>query len=281
MKHRMFAPAVLALALAAALAACTKPAPAPAEPSTPPPVAADTRQPTLTPAPVPTPTPTPVPVEAPAWGNQVFSRAFTATDGTTVLSVQYTMPLVQNTDTCPAGVAINQWYKDEGALRMSEAEEEYEMAVADYDVSTAAGFSFVAPSREMTYQVVYEDSAAISVRRELYVDYGGAHPWVYRLSEQFDARTGLQLNFSDFFSDADAVLERVQAAFLACPELSGAIAAGTLSADQVAVAYQPENFYLTEDGFVFWIQGNTLPAQNSPIEVTVPYNQLEDVTIYG
>jgi len=55
-----------------------------------------------------------------------------------VLTASFTLPLIQNTDACPAGAAINEWYKAEGASRMLEAEEAYEMAVADYDVSDAA-----------------------------------------------------------------------------------------------------------------------------------------------
>lgn len=36
---------------------------------------------------------------------------------------------------------------------MLEAEEAYEMAVADYDVSKAAGFPFYPTTQEMTYQI--------------------------------------------------------------------------------------------------------------------------------
>lgn len=71
---------------------------------------------------VPTPTPTPAPA-APKWGDQVFAKTFTSGDGATVLTASFTLPLIQNTDACPAGAAINEWYKAEGASRMLEAEE--------------------------------------------------------------------------------------------------------------------------------------------------------------
>ena len=45
----------------------------------------------------------------------MFAKTFTAGDGATVLTASFTLPLVQNTDACPAGTAINDWYKQEGS----------------------------------------------------------------------------------------------------------------------------------------------------------------------
>ena len=47
------------------------------------------------------------------------------------------------------------------------------------------------------------------------------------------------------------------------------------------MAWQPERFYLTEEGYVFWLAGGELPGVNSPIEVTLPYAGLEDVSLHG
>ena len=131
----------------------------------------------------------------------MFAKTFTAGDGATVLTASFTLPLVQNTDACPAGTAINDWYKQEGSSRMLEAEEQYEMAVADYDVSQAAGFPFSPTTQEMTYTVAYEDENLISIRRELYVAAeGAAHPSAFLLAETFDAATGEKLGFSRVFT---------------------------------------------------------------------------------
>ena len=261
----------LVLTLTLCLSACDG-APAPSSPSPDP-----MSTPTASQTPAATPTPTP-PAEAenepPVWGDQVFARQYTAGDGATVMTVKYTLPMVQNTDTCPAGLAINQWYKDEGQSRMSSAEENYEMVVADYDVSAAAGLTFTPTTEEMSYTVTRQDESVISVCREWYVNGGGAYPSVFRLSEQFDAVTGAQLNFAHFCSDADAVLEQVTDAFLAQPDLSQAVAEGALTREEIAAAVQPEDFYLTDSGYVFWIQGNTLPAVHSPVEVTLSYDAL-------
>ena len=273
MKRNKLFPAALALSLAFALTCCAKPAPAPVDTAAPTPAA------TATPA--PEATPTPVPAEPPVWGEQAFRRTFTAGDGTQVMSVSYTLPMVQNTDACPAGTAINAWYQTEGHNRLMEAEEQYEMVVADYDVSTDAGLPFTATVQEMTSRVTYEDEAVISVAREWYLNSGGAYPTVFRLSEQFDAQTGSQLGFADFFSDTDAALGRIVSAFLAQGEISRAISSGALSEEQVRLSFQPEHFYLTEEGYTFWLQGGDLPALHSPVEAAIPYDQLEDVSAHG
>ena len=104
MKKRIVLSGLLAAALTLSLTACggdkmpeETPVPTPIQTSTP----------------VPTPTPTPAPA-APKWGDQVFAKTFTSGDGATVLTASFTLPLIQNTDACPAGTAINEWYKAEG-----------------------------------------------------------------------------------------------------------------------------------------------------------------------
>ena len=270
MKKQTILTGVSALALALFLTACSGPAPE----ITPSPTAVPA--PTATPSPTPTPEPTPIP-EPPQWGEQVFTQDYTAGDGTQVMTVYYTLPMVQNTDTCPAGQAINDWYKADGASRMESAEASYEQVVADYDVSKAAGFPFTPVSEEMNYEVVLSTDQVISIRRSWYINSGAAYPTVFQLGENFDPQTGIKLTFTDFFTDAQAVQDRVVQAFLASPELS----AGDFTQAAVAAAYQPEQFCLTSEGYVFWIQGNTLPAVHSPVEVTIPYDALKDVSMYA
>lgn len=274
MKRIRLLSGLLAGALALTLAACG-PREDP-EPSVSPsalPAPSPSASPETEPTPTPSPEATPAPAAEPVWGEQSFARTFTAGDGTTVLSVNYVLPLVQNTDACPAGTAINDWYKAQGADLLGYAEDNYEMSVSDYEVSKASGYSFTPTTEEMTYEVTYADEAVYSVRRTWTVS--GAMPYssTFRLSEQFDAATGAKLGFADLFADADGVGERVVAAFLAQEE----IAAGGFTEAQITAAYQPEHFYLTEEGFVFWIQGNDLPALHSPVEVTLSFDSLADL----
>lgn len=270
MKTIRYLSLLLAAALAVTLAAC---APSPAGAETPP---GNSGAPVQT-APAETSAPTARPAEAPVWGETHFSKDFTAGDGTVILQVDYALPQVQNPDACPAGAAINAWYESEGQNRLKEDEESYELAVADYEVSQSLGFDYQAPVREMSSEVIYQSEGVISVRRTLYSNYGGAHPLAFRLSEQFDAASGKKLAFSDFFTDTAAVVSRVTEAFLTQSELRD----GSYTQEGITVAVQPENFYLTDGGYVFWIQGGSLPAVNSPVEVTLSYDQLADWSVHG
>lgn len=269
MKRSKLLSGLLAGALALTLAACAQPDPLPSG----------------SPLPESSPTPSAVPsapVESaadalPVWGEQTFARTFAAGDDTTVLSVEYTLPMVQNTDTCPAGAAINDWYKNLGSSLLVSAEDNYEAAVSDYEVSKTAGYTFTPTVERMDYEVAYMDSMVYSVRRQWQVSGGMPYSSTFQLAEHFDARTGIKLGFADLFSDADTVQKRVVAAFLEQEE----IVAGQFTEAQIIAVYQPENFYLTKEGYTFFLQGNDLPALHSPVEVTLSYDALKDVSLHG
>ena len=270
MKKRILA-GLLAGLLVLSLSACTKSDPTPSgSPSAEP-------TPSAVPTPSAEPTPTPTPAQPPVWTEQTFARTFTAGDGTTVLSVEYILPMVQNTDDCPAGTAINDWYKKEGSALLTGAEDNYETAISDYEVSKAAGYTFTATAEKMNYEVTYADNMVYSIRRTWNVTGGMPYPSTFTVAEQFDAQTGIKLGFADLFSDADKVQDRVIAAFLKQDE----IVAGQFTEAQLIAVYQPENFCLTEDGYTFWIQGNDLPALHSPVEVTLSYDSMKDVSLRG
>lgn len=270
MKKRILA-GLLAGLLIFSLSACTQTDPTPS--------GSPSAEPTPSAAPTPSaePTPTPTPAEPPVWSEQTFSRTFTAGDGTTVLSVEYILPMIQNTDTCPAGAAINDWYKKEGASLLTGAEDNYEAAVSDYEVSKTAGYAFTATAEKMNYEVTYSDNIVYSIRRTWNITGGMPYPSTFIVSEQFDAQTGIKLGFADLFSDADKVQDRVVAAFMKQEEIK----AGQFTEAQIIAVYQPENFCLTEEGYTFWIQGNDLPALHSPVEVTLSYDSLKDVSLHG
>lgn len=258
---------VLTLALALLLAACSGGAPE------------ATPTPSAEPAPTPSPSAQATPAadpEPPEWGDQVFAKTYTAGDGTQVMTVSYTLPMVRNTDSCPAGQAINDWYKQAGAACMAAAEENYELVVADYDVSHSTNLPFTPVSEEMSYEVLLSTDQVISVSRTWYISSGAAYPTVFQLGENFDPSTGIKLTSADFFTDADAVKSRVVDAFLDTPGLEG-----LYSRAEVEAVYQAEQFCLTPEGYAFWIQGNSLTAAHSPVQVVLSYDALKDVSMYA
>ena len=110
----------------------------------------------------------------------------------------------------------------------------------------------------------------------------GGRPTVFLLSEQFDAVMGEKLDFTDFFTDADAVRARVVDALLdQRSELAAAVEQGTLTRDAITAAVQVDNFYCTAEGYVFWLQGGALPAMNSPLSAVLTYDAMKDVSADG
>ena len=256
-------------ALLLVLASCSPKAPAPS-PST---------------APVPTPsasTPSPTPTYtyvAPVLSEQVFTQDYTADDGTTVLSVSYTLPDFENKSDSPALAAISAWYAAEGqALLDNTTATTAQDALSDYELSGSLGLPVHPMKEEMTYTSLYQNEQVISFAREFYASSeGSAHPTVFRMGELFDLTTGASLTFTQCFTDAIAASEQALEYILAS-DTAGLMQQGVEKA-QLQAAFQPENFYLTRDGFVFWFQSGDLGSNNSPVELPVPYSALKEYLV--
>ncbi len=261
--------AALAALLALTLAACG--------PAAPEPTASPTPEPTPEATPSPTPEPTPEPLVDPELTTQTFSESYTASDGTVVLTVSYTLPDFANKAGSTALTAIADWYTAEGEALLENAALRSQDAVSDYEISQAAGYPFQATLEEITSELTYQSEGVLSFRREFYVStVGAAHPTVMRMSEQFDRTDGSKLTFTDCFSDGLAAAGAAYEALLQTGEISDLVSSGALTAEQLEAAFQPDHFYLTQEGFVFWFQpGELTGASNSPIEATVPYSALE------
>ena len=251
-----------------ALSACTAPAAPSADPT---PTAVVTPSPT--PSPTATPEPTPIPLVEPKLKSHTFAQDFAAEDGTVVLSVAYTLPSIENRDASSALEAIHNRYDQMGEDLLNNAASTAQDAIADYEISSQAGLSFQPTTEEMSYEVSFLSERVLSISRQFYASTEGAsHPTVLRLSDTFDLQDGRKLTFTDLCTDGIAASQRA----LKAVQGSDEIAQLGLSAAEVETAFQPEQFYLTEEGFVFWFQPGELGPSNSPVEVTVPYSALEE-----
>lgn len=254
-----------------ALSACASPAALPSPTASPAPTAA--AAPSATPSPTPTLESTPIPLVEPQVTTHTFSQDFAAEDGTIVLSVAYALPSIENRDASPALEAIHNRYDQMGEDLLDNAATTAQDAIADYEISSQAGLAFHPTTEEMSFEVTFLSRRVLSIARQFYASTeGAAHPTVLRLSDSFDLQDGRKLAFADFFTDSDTAAQRA----LKAVQNSDTIAQLGVSAAEVEVAFQPEQFYLTQEGFVFWFQPDTLGPSNSPIEVSVPYSALEE-----
>lgn len=281
MKKRIVIWTALA-ALTLTLAACG-PKEGPGETGEPVPTPAHTAAPTgapastATPAPeatpaAPAPSPTPLPDEEPVWGERSFVKEYTAEDGIVLLTAECTLPAVTNARHSSVGAVIDAWYAAELRTFQADADSAAEWAATDYELSRGTDIPFSAGVQTMTSAITFRNDKCVSVKRELYVgSQDAAHPSVFRIGEQFGLETGRVLGFADLVNDPARAVELFREAIPTynATEVDGAVLAGL---------FLPDNFYLTDEGFTFWFQGEGLPA-NSPVEVTVPYEAGKDVLV--
>ncbi len=259
----------LLLGLALALSACAPNKSVPTAPVTP--------TPTVTVSAAPSPTPvesvSPTPAAAPVWGVQSDDYVQTAQGHPDVILVEgkFDLPYIDNADGVAAYGAVNAWY----AKLLKDLKGDVQAAVAqqqdEYETALALGDPFTGYSHEATYQVVYQTGDTAAILRTHYGHSSGPYPSLLFLADRFDLNTGAYLRFANFVTDAD----KAEAVVLKEVKRQGA---GRAEYDQgaVASAFSLENFYPTEEGFVFFYQPQTLtPQAATRPEFLVPYSLLE------
>ena len=262
MKYKPLA-GLLALLL---LAGCAAPQPDPSQAPTPTATAA--------PAPTATPTPTPPP-EGAVWGERVYAMDYTADDGTLLLSVSYTLPCLENGANYPPYQAVNDYFLQVEDDLISAAQSRANQLEDDYGISLDNGTDFAPGSEEMGYAFTRQTDRYVSLKRTFYItSEGAAHPTVYCWSEQLDLSDGHKMTFADCFTDPETAAQRAADAVAASSQAAELEAAG-LAPGALAAAFQPEHYYLSDQGFVFWYQAGELEANNSPVEITVSYRTFD------
>ena len=237
--------------------------------------------PTQTPSPsaivssVPTATPVPTPpAEGAVWGERVYAMNYTADDGTQLLTVSYTLPCLENAGDYPPYQAVNDYFLQVEDDLIAAAQARANQLEDDYSLSLENGTSFVPGSEEMSYTFTRQTSRYVSLKRTFYItSEGAAHPTVFCWSEQLDLSDGHKMSFADCFTDPETAAQRASDAVSTSSQAAElGLAPGTLIA-----AFQPEHYYLSDQGFVFWYQAGDLGANNSPVEITVSYRTFDGV----
>ncbi len=224
------------------------------------------------PDPTPTAEPQPAPAEpaAPVWEEVPYRETYTAPDGALVMTVTYTFPRLAEDH--PAAAAINRRYEAEAEALLAAASGTSTFGVGDYETAMQVGYDFMPFLEDHSFSIARQTADYVSVRRELYTNYGGPHPGVFLFAEQFSLADGRALGFADFFPDQEAAAGRILSAIAADPVL-----ADSGLAAEAQAAFSTDRFYVTDEGFTFWYPAGTFGAQNSPLECTVPYEAVADL----
>lgn len=130
-----------------------------------------------------------------------------------------------------------------------------------------------------TADTVYTGSNAITVKFETYAYTGGAHPNSNLAFYTFDRETGRTLALNDMVSDTTALLDVVEKAFRKQQDLLPQYnleERGYFLRD--GQFFLPANVGLGRDGLIFYYNPYEIAAYAvGPIEVTVPYEQLNGI----
>ena len=247
---------------------CTPSQPAPSQVPTPSPTV------TVTATPTPTPEPTP-PAEGAVWGERVYAMDYAAGDGTVLLSVSYTLPCLENAGDYPPYQAVNDYFTQVEDDLIGAAQARAAQLEDDYGLSQDSGVSFAPGSEEMSYLFTRQTDRYVSCKRTFYITAeGAAHPSVFCWSEQLDLSDGHKMSFADCFTDPETAAQRASDAVAASSQAAQLEEAG-LAPGALTAAFQPEHYYLSDQGFVFWYQAGELGANNSPVEITVSYRTFD------
>lgn len=215
---------------------------------------------------------------APEWGEQVYMTAY-AVEGRPepVFAPEYRLPEIENAQGVSAYEAINAYYAAALDDLASSAAELSGWAVDDFKASQITGDPFYAYVDTERYEISLETPARVSVLRSHYSNVGGPSPAMYPVGDTFDLTTGTRLTFAGLFTcSEEEARQRVLDAVLAL-NAQGAYAGAVLDEGNLTAAFQPEQFYLTEDSLVCYFPDGDLPGAVGSVTFAVPYTDLEDI----
>lgn len=205
---------------------------------------------------------------------------FTASDGTRILTVTVTVPEIQDENYSEAAAIINEYYLNQQEKHYQYAEQElYEYAIYAY---TNTSGEFVPHTSEQFFTLEYNSGGYLSFMRMVIESSGDNYVEISVASETFDAMGGGLVTAAYMFScEPDEAMERVAGEI--CAQISERVDAGEVlfyenAAELVPAILQPDSFYLTEEGVVYYFQVYEIArVELGAPEFLIPYEKIEDI----
>lgn len=223
---------------------------------------------TSTPTQAPSPSPTQVP--APVITVQSDSKEYKAQDSALILTVDCSLPFIENAQGVPAYEAINSYYKSEMSSHMdSSASDLLSTAQEDYDYSKEENYDFNSYASQMSFTQTLLGETRASFYRTVYSYTGGAHGNLAVIGDTFDLSDGKRLSLGDLFSvPEEEYTKRLQEEMIALagtdPDLKEQLFEGY--EQSIPEYFDPDNFYLTDEDLVIFYQ----PYDIAPWAAGVP-----------
>lgn len=170
---------------------------------------------------------------------------------------------------------INTYYRSR-AFRFYRytANELYPNAVNDYKNSKDKGYPFRTHQAVMEYTVTYNKHCHLSTYDDRYEFTGGAHGSTVRHSDTWNLKNGRKLSFFSFFKPDPEIRKRLINIFISQAQKNPQNFFENYK-ELIHKNFKPENFYLAENGFVFYFQQYDIaPYASGIVEFLVPYGVL-------
>lgn len=264
---------LLALVLLLTLGACRQKEPVSPDPSVP-----SAPEDPIGTEPEPPQTETPPDVPAPQIGSSNFEKTYSAGDGTELLSLSYALPKIENADGLSSLCMINAFYEAELQRLINLGQND----LLDSAQKAAESEAFFAPYfDEESFTEEYRSDSRISFLRAHPSYTGGAHPNLMLFSDNFDYTTGLRLTAADFFSvPLETYTPRLVEEIKRQIETDGAENYYDGYQEMLPHIFDPNKFYLTGDGIVFYFQPYDIaPYATGTPSFLIPFSELEDILI--
>lgn len=261
---KKFAAILLSFAMALSLVACAgenEVSPTPDEPSAPTAVSEEPSPSAETPTEQPSEEPSVEPSEEPspdAPGYAVESKAITGNN----MEISY--PEFSGEDYADTLPDVNEFFLSRAKQAAEGFAEEVELAGEEGEIY----------SIEQGYTVEYAHGDVASLLFETSTYYGGVHPNAIQTAYTVDVGSGTLVSIYDVFGgDSNAVREAILAEVIS--QLSEREDMYDDAADAARELFDPEHFYLTDDGLVVFYETYELgPYFVGPQFFTIPYGSI-------
>ncbi|HPE16708.1 MAG TPA: DUF3298 domain-containing protein [Oscillospiraceae bacterium] len=246
--------------------------------------------PTETESPSPSPTetaeasPSPSPSEAVSLDfdditYKVYEETFKDEDGNPILHVYYEVPQFSSAKRGSAQQKINSFYEDQLAYAVSYAQGElHDYADSYAEDSHLAAAEYYEDEIHITCR--YRDDGVICFTREYYNYFGGAHANELRVGDTFSLDTGARLTASHIFTVSEEVYRPMLLGYMESQVREMGEWLYDTNMDTIDASFDPDNFYLREDGLVFFFQpSDVAPYAAGIVEFSVTFDKLASYLI--
>lgn len=167
---------------------------------------------------------------------------------------------------------LNCYYRERARKQQAEFEKElYAAALQQYQDAMKNDFPFHPYEAYVTYSVTYNQDCVISLYSDVYTFTGGAHGNTIRQSETWNIQQGTRMDLFCMIKDPSYVVVMI------CKQIATQISHGEdwYFEDYpklVMETFNPESFYLTEDGVtIYFQQYDIAPYSSGIVEFVLPW----------